>query len=184
MLIPVLHRELFPLRRGVLGSFREQDQSVPGRLVQNVGKQGCVRECVCLLPSCTGLTFRLSLSCFRTGDELGASLGSEGEACLLLSERTEPAPGDSAQRRSMGSASCSCTWELWEGGAPERPERREDTLAPPLHPSPGPPSRLYFRPSVAPSGVSAPQEQGVCFVYCSASACWNRACAHLAGSEC
>ena len=67
------------------------------------------------------------------------------------------------------------------GRARRPPERREDALLPPFHPPPGlpfPSARLYLRPFGSPSGISAPQEQGVCSVYCPASACWKRAYAH------
>lgn len=115
MLIPVLHTELFPLRRGVLGSFREGRTSLfQGDLCKMLESKGVLGSvCACSRRACR-LDFSVCLSPASVRVTSLVPLWALGEACLLSG--TEPAPGDSAQRRSMGSAGCSCTWELWEGG--------------------------------------------------------------------
>ena len=111
------------------------------------------------------LTFPFkSLFCFWMNDELGPALGSGG-ACLPSG--TETAPGDLAQRRSLGSAGCSCAWELREGGRGVLPSSQQSSCPqggrssatfPSTQAFPSPFPVCTFAPPLLPSGALAPQE--------------------------
>lgn len=80
MLIPLLHTEFFALRLEVLWSLCGGSTSLfQGDLCKRWKARQCQGVCVRASVVLADLTFPFkSLFCFRTSDELGASLGSGG----------------------------------------------------------------------------------------------------------